>query len=114
MDVKPANIFLKKRTDTSPVMAKLGDFGISVVVKKDLPPTPVSSIPRDYSTLGHASTNGDERYIPLERLQKVKPHPSMDMFSLGLILYEMVTNFSPPAKPTVPSWLEIRIGEPII
>jgi len=71
-DIKPANIML------TPSGVKVLDFGIAA--------------------LHHDSPEwiaGTPAYAPPERLRPAKPEPSADVFSLGVVTYEMITGRLP-------------------
>ena len=70
-DIKPSNIFFKS-DDKLGVLCKIGDFGMS-------------------GEIGSAEDGdeGDTTYMPLELLSSSLKHPSSDIFSLGMTLYEL-------------------------
>lgn len=49
--------------------------------------------------------------MPNELLSSNKKHPSADIFSLGLTLYELTANFSFVLPSEGPKWHSIRSGE---
>ncbi len=78
-DVKPENVFLTEQRDRT-YLAKLLDFGISALVDDDEPGT---SGPRVFS--------GSRQYASPEQLDGRGTTPASDVYSLGLILCEMLT-----------------------
>ena len=70
-DIKPSNIFFKS-DDKLGVLCRFGDFGMS-------------------GEIGSAEDGdeGDTTYMPLELLSSSLKHPSSDIFSLGMTLYEL-------------------------
>jgi serine/threonine protein kinase len=93
-DIKPGNIFLVP-DDTLGAVCKIGDFGLA-------------------RTIGNSEDGreGDQKYMALELLQEnTRAHPSADIFSLGLTMYEMAHTdvaFFVPAEG--PRWHELRNG----
>jgi serine/threonine-protein kinase len=73
-DIKPANVML------TPTGAKILDFGIAAIKGRPGSPDWISGTPA---------------YAPPERLTQAVPHPSADIFSLGVLIYEMTTGRLP-------------------
>lgn len=92
-DIKPSNIFLVKHCRFG-ALCKIGDFGMA-------------------RNIGSSDDGqeGDQKYMALELLESGTSHPSADIFSLGLTLYEMASNL----QFTVPSdgsrWHDLRRGQ---
>ena len=83
-DVKPANILLDQRTPTARSMGEpiLTDFGIA----------------RQRGVAGGTvigSVIGTPKYIPPEQAQGQYDDPRSDLYSLGIILYEIMTGITP-------------------
>jgi serine/threonine protein kinase len=89
MDVKPANILFRRRlswrqTFRQPVLI---DFGIA-------------------RAAGESSTAGTVGYMAPERHKhggRQVAHPSMDIYALGVVLYEMLSGHSPTAQEPIPA-----------
>jgi serine/threonine protein kinase len=82
-DVKPANIFV-----TAENKVKLGDFGIARFA------TQIS---------GSGRVMGTPAYLSPEQIKGEKQDQRSDIFSLGVVLYEMVTGIRPFAGTSLPA-----------
>jgi len=80
-DLKPENIFLARGpNDTDQV--KLLDFGIARSME-------------DSRLTGAGEVFGTPQYMAPERITSIEAGPSADLYSLGVIIYEMVTGTFP-------------------
>ncbi|CAD5225850.1 unnamed protein product [Bursaphelenchus xylophilus] len=87
VDIKPDNIFISTKQ-----VFKLGDFGIAVDLKND------SSLDQDHE--------GDAKYLAKEALNMETVTTKMDMFSLGLSIFQMATDLWVPANGQ--AWQDVR------
>ena len=83
-DLKPSNILLQHEEGSERVYVRLIDFGIA-----SLPGQPATA---PLTTAGHEM--GTEAYMAPERLSGIAA-PSNDIYSLGIILYQMLTGKLP-------------------
>lgn len=92
-DIKPSNIMLERRTGRAILM----DFGLAL------------SVPE--GTLG--DTFGSAHYIaPEQAISSAKAVPQSDLYSLGVVVYEMVTGTVPFDDPSVMNVALKHLNEP--
>jgi serine/threonine protein kinase len=87
-DLKPANIFVVQRPN-APASVKVLDFGIAKLAAEALEED-------DHMTLTQVGVMiGTPRYMSPEQCDGVQLTPAADVYSLGIILYEMLTGITP-------------------
>jgi serine/threonine protein kinase len=91
-DIKPSNIFLVPHNRLG-AMLKIGDFGMA----------------SDVGT-SEDGQEGDTSYMAPELLSSEERHPSADIFSLGLTLYELASPCSWELPSEGSKWQELRNG----
>ena len=82
-DIKPENIFVSENGSF-----KLGDFGIAKTVEK---------------TMGGLSKKGTYTYMAPEVYKGEEYGPSVDIYSLGIVLYRYLNNNRAPFLPEYPA-----------
>jgi serine/threonine-protein kinase len=87
-DLKPSNILVTKSAD-APAMVKVLDFGIAKLIADTLDEEDASA-----STLPGVPI-GTPRYMSPEQHEGREITPATDVYSLGIILYEMLTGMAP-------------------
>ncbi|MBX3191952.1 MAG: serine/threonine protein kinase [Labilithrix sp.] len=94
-DLKPANLFLTVRRDGSPII-KLLDFGISKNVARS------TSKKNEHAITADRELMGSPGYMSPEQVRSSKDvDPRTDVWSLGVILYELVTGVHPFLRETI-------------
>jgi serine/threonine protein kinase len=99
-DLKPTNIMLD--TEDNDVYVRLIDFGIASLQGQPASPP--------LTMAGHEM--GTVAYMAPERLSGIAA-PSNDIFSLGVILHQMLTGRMPTAAPPAPGSKAPRLPEPL-
>jgi predicted ATPase/Tfp pilus assembly protein PilF len=97
-DLKPGNVLLRVTDDG--LVPKVADFGLAKVLGED------EAIAGSTTRAGL----GTRRYMSFEQLSGAPAEPSMDVFSLGAVLFELIEIV--PAFPTLAAWEDgIRRGQ---
>src|SRR6266550_4049468 len=87
-DLKPGNIFIVQRAEV-PAVVKVLDFGIAKLAADSLD----EDEPKTLTQVG--AMIGTPRYMSPEQCDGVELTPAADVYSLGVILYEMLTGTVP-------------------
>jgi serine/threonine protein kinase len=87
-DLKPANIFVTQSAD-APSVVKVLDFGIAKIAAELLD----DDEPKTLTQIG--TIVGTPRYMSPEQCDGLELRPASDVYSLGVILYEMLTGMVP-------------------
>jgi serine/threonine-protein kinase len=87
-DLKPANIFIVQRADV-PAVVKVLDFGIAKLAAESLDDDEAMTLTQVGAMIG------TPRYMSPEQCDGLDLTPAADVYSLGCILYEMLTGTVP-------------------
>ena len=90
-DIKPENIFISRTGDY-----KLGDFGVARTLEK---------------TTGGLSKKGTYTYMAPEVYKNEKYGSTVDIYSLGIVLYRLLNNNRAPFLPAPPQPISYRERE---
>ena len=97
-DLKPENIFVCSRDDGTDLV-KLLDFGIA-------------RSRSDSRLTGAGELFGTPQYMAPERITSGEAGPSVDLYALGVIFFEMVTGQLPFDAPDIPTFFIKHLKEP--
>lgn len=95
-DLKPGNIFVVQRAH-APTMIKVLDFGIAKLANE------VTDDLETRHSVPSGSMTGTPRYMSPEQFDGAELTPASDVYSLGIILYEMLTGTTPFSGSTASS-----------
>jgi tRNA A-37 threonylcarbamoyl transferase component Bud32 len=107
-DIKPENLLLDKSGQV-----KIADFGIAKMVGGEV--TPVG--PADSATLQQTAAGTPQYMAPEQKEQPRKADHRADIYSLGVVLYEMLTGELPDGKLQPPSRrvrIDVRLDEIVL
>lgn len=87
-DLKPANIFIVQRAEV-PSLVKVLDFGIAKLAAESLEDDEIKALTQVGAMIG------TPRYMSPEQCDGAELTPAADVYSLGVILYEMLSGTVP-------------------
>jgi serine/threonine-protein kinase len=98
-DIKPENIFICRRDDHGGEVAKILDFGIA-------------KSRHDARLTNQGELFGTPQYMAPERITGTDPGPASDLYSLGVVFYEMLTGELPFHAPDIATFFVMHMTEP--
>ncbi|MGB8330070.1 MAG: serine/threonine-protein kinase, partial [Polyangiales bacterium] len=93
-DIKPENVILVKQDD-DPDFAKILDFGIAKLIDDVQPETDTAPLINDARLTQHGVTIGTPTYIAPEQAYGQPIDGRADLYSLSIMLYEMIAGVPP-------------------
>lgn len=102
-DIKPANIFISEN-----MTAKLVDFGIARAVKRE-----TSENQETHATLFNNNILGTPNYMSPEQAQAKPVDKLTDVYSLGAVMYEILTRQKPFQSRDMDTLLHMIINKPV-
>ena len=104
-DIKPTNILISKSKDGESPRASLTDFGIGLLIDPEaLKKKGITATGLTQTLMGSKSTSssGTPLYMAPELLEGKPPTPQSDIYSLGVLLYQMV--IGDLSRALAPGW----------
>lgn len=99
-DVKPENIMLRHDRFVRDRFIKVLDFGLAKLTEREASATDPEAVTMPISHTNPGAVLGTTGYMSPEQAQGETIDPRSDIFSLGVVLYEMVAGHAPFAGPT--------------
>ena len=99
-DIKPMNIMVKKEGEV-----KIADFGLAGLMERE--------VSEFGEAAGEARVMGTPRYMsPEQRVSSATADPRSDIYSLGVVMYEMLTGQVPTGGDFIPPSLMNESADP--
>lgn len=99
-DVKPENIMLRHDRFVRDRFVKVLDFGLAKLTERETPNTDPEAVTMPITHTSPGAVLGTTGYMSPEQAQGESIDPRSDIFSLGVVLYEMVAGRAPFVGPT--------------
>ncbi|UCF46315.1 MAG: serine/threonine protein kinase, partial [Myxococcales bacterium] len=111
-DVKPENVILVEQ-DGDPDFAKILDFGIAKLHDDAKPDADTGLLTNDTKLTQHGVTIGTPTYIAPEQAYGMPIDGRADLYSLSIMLYEMITGVPPFDADEVGTLLRMHVSSPV-
>lgn len=99
-DVKPENIMLRPDRFARDRLVKVLDFGLAKLAEREAPASDPEAVTMPIANTNPGAIIGTSGYMSPEQAQGEEIDTRTDIFSLGVVLYEMVAGKAPFAGPT--------------
>ena len=99
-DIKPENIMLRQDRFVRDRLVKILDFGLAKLTEPDAPVHDPEAITRAISQTNPGSVVGTAGYMSPEQAQGDPIDARSDIFSFGVVIYEMIAGQPPFSGPT--------------
>jgi serine/threonine protein kinase/tetratricopeptide (TPR) repeat protein len=99
-DVKPENVMLRHDRFVRDRFVKVLDFGLAKLTEPDTPSSDPEAVTMAITHTSPGAVVGTTGYMSPEQAQGESIDPRSDIFSLGVVLYEMVAGHVPFSGPT--------------
>jgi len=99
-DIKPENIMLRHDRFDRDRFLKVLDFGLAKLVEREALPTNAEAVTMPVTDTNPGAIIGTSGYMSPEQAQGEPIDARTDIFSLGVVLYEMIAGRVPFAGPT--------------
>jgi serine/threonine protein kinase/tetratricopeptide (TPR) repeat protein len=99
-DVKPENIMLREDRFVRDRFVKVLDFGLAKLTEPESPSSDPEAVTMQITHTSPGAVLGTSGYMSPEQAQGEAIDPRSDIFSLGVLLYEMVAGHPPFGGPT--------------
>lgn len=99
-DIKPENIMLRHDRFVRDRFVKVLDFGLAKLTEQDKPSSDPDAVTMPITHTNPGAVIGTSGYMSPEQAQGEAIDQRSDIFSLGVVLYEMVAGQAPFAGPT--------------
>lgn len=99
-DVKPENIMLREDRFVRDRFVKVLDFGLAKLTERESPASDPEALTMQITHTSPGAVVGTSGYMSPEQAQGEPIDPRSDIFSLGVLLYEMVAGHPPFGGPT--------------
>jgi serine/threonine protein kinase/tetratricopeptide (TPR) repeat protein len=99
-DIKPENIMLRQDRFVRDRLVKVLDFGLAKLVEREGPSSDPEAVTMAISHTNPGAVLGTTGYMSPEQAQGEEIDARTDIFSLGVVLYEMIAGRPPFTGPT--------------
>jgi len=99
-DIKPENIMLRHDRFVRDRFVKVLDFGLAKLTERETPPSDPEAVTMAITNTNPGAILGTSGYMSPEQAQGAAIDVRTDIFSIGVVLYEMIAGRAPFSGPT--------------